>query len=49
MSEAHNIYLARTYAYVAAGKDGLVILNIENPRAARRSGLHRQRLHQRLA
>jgi hypothetical protein len=28
---AHNIYLARTYAYVAAGKMGLVILDIENP------------------
>ena len=27
----HNIYLARTYAYVAAGKQGLVILDIENP------------------
>jgi len=31
LDEAHNIYLARTYAYVAAGKQGLVILNIENP------------------
>ncbi len=31
MAEAHNVYLARTYAYVAAGKQGLVILNIENP------------------
>src|SRR5262249_55545393 len=29
--DAHNIYLARTYAYVAAGKKGLVILDIENP------------------
>ena len=29
--EAHNIYLARTYAYVAAGKHGLIILDIENP------------------
>jgi LVIVD repeat len=27
----HNIYLARTYAYLAAGKMGLVILDIENP------------------
>lgn len=27
----HNIYLARTYAYLAAGKHGLVILDIENP------------------
>src|SRR6202023_2642538 len=31
MPEAHNIYLARTYAYVAAGSQGLVILDIENP------------------
>jgi hypothetical protein len=28
---AHNLYLVRTYAYVAAGKQGLVILDIENP------------------
>ncbi len=27
----HSIYLARTYAYLAAGKLGLVILDIENP------------------
>ena len=32
LPDAHNIYLARTYAYVAAGKHGLVILDIENPR-----------------
>lgn len=31
LSDTHNIYLARTYAYVAAGKHGLVILDIENP------------------
>ena len=29
--EAHDIYLARTYAYVAAGKRGLVIVDIEKP------------------
>lgn len=29
----HNIYLARTYAYVAAGKKGLVILDITKPDA----------------
>jgi hypothetical protein len=29
--DVHNIYLARTYAYLAAGKQGLVILDIENP------------------
>ena len=31
LGETHNIYLARTYAYVAAGKQGLVILDIEKP------------------
>ena len=31
MHEAYNIYVARTYAYVAAGKQGLVILDVENP------------------
>lgn len=31
IAEAHNIYLARTYAYVAAGKEGLIILDIEKP------------------
>ena len=30
MPEAHSIYLARTYAYVAAGSHGLVILDITN-------------------
>ncbi len=31
LPEARNIYLARTYAYVAGGKQGLVILDITNP------------------
>src|SRR5262249_13192642 len=31
MRDARSIYLARTYAYVAAGKQGLVILDIERP------------------
>jgi hypothetical protein len=35
LEDAHNIYLARTYAYVAAGKKGLVILDIEKPRQPR--------------
>lgn len=34
LDDAHGIYLARTYAYVAAGKNGLAILDIENPLAA---------------
>ncbi len=35
MDDVHNIYLARTYAYVAAGKHGLVILDIEKPQNPR--------------
>jgi len=35
LPEAHSIYLARTYAYVAAGTQGLVILDIENPEQPR--------------
>ena len=31
MRDARGIYLARTYAYVAAGAEGLVILDIERP------------------
>jgi hypothetical protein len=31
MPDARGIYLARTYAYVAAGRQGLVILDIERP------------------
>ena len=31
LAEANSIYLVRTYAYVAAGKKGLVIINIEQP------------------
>lgn len=35
LEDAHNIYVARTYAYVAAGKQGLVILDVKNPEAPR--------------
>jgi hypothetical protein len=35
MDEAHSIYLARTYAYVAGGRRGLVILDIERPERPR--------------
>jgi hypothetical protein len=31
LDDAHGIYVARTYAYVAAGKHGLAILDIERP------------------
>jgi hypothetical protein len=32
LHEANSIYLARTYAYVAGGHEGLIIVDIENPR-----------------
>jgi hypothetical protein len=35
LAGANNIYLARTYAYVAAGCQGLVILDIEKPESPR--------------
>jgi hypothetical protein len=35
LESAHSVYLARTYAYVAAGKQGLVILDIEHPERPR--------------
>lgn len=31
LDKAYNLYLARTYAYVAAGDDGLVIVDIRKP------------------
>ena len=33
LADAQRIYIARTYAYVAAGRDGLVIVNIVRPTA----------------
>ncbi len=33
MREAEGLYLARTYAYVAGGDEGLVIVDIEKPKA----------------
>src|SRR5262249_7999 len=35
LDDARNIYVARTYAYVAAGKSGLGIIDVENPEAPR--------------
>ncbi|MEW6730624.1 MAG: hypothetical protein AB1489_04735 [Acidobacteriota bacterium] len=32
LADAHGIYLARTYAYVAAGKEGLAIIDITKPK-----------------
>ncbi len=31
LKSANRIYVARTYAYIAAGDDGLVIVNVKNP------------------
>lgn len=31
LADARNVYLSRTYAYIAGGKDGLVIVDIEKP------------------
>ena len=31
LEDARNIYIARTYAYVAGGKQGLVIVDVERP------------------
>src|SRR6185437_8970250 len=30
-TDARNVYVARTYAYVSAGKQGLAIVNVERP------------------
>jgi len=35
LADARRLYVARTYAYVAAKQDGLVILNVTNPAAPR--------------
>ena len=35
IADAHRLSLARTYAYVAGGSDGLVIVDIERPEAMR--------------
>jgi hypothetical protein len=32
---AHDIYVARTYAYVAKGEDGIVIIDVERPESPR--------------
>lgn len=31
LADARSLYLARTYAYVAGGKDGVIIIDIERP------------------
>jgi hypothetical protein len=31
LNDAHDVYVARTYAYVANGKDGIAIVDVEQP------------------
>ncbi len=31
LAEAYDVYVARTYAYVAGGKSGLIIVDVKNP------------------
>ena len=31
LDDARNIYVARTYAYISGGKEGMVIVNVERP------------------
>jgi len=31
LDDARDVFLMRTYAYIAAGKDGLAVLDVENP------------------
>ena len=35
LTDARRVYVARTYAYIAAGKDGLVIVDVEKPETPR--------------
>ena len=35
LEDARNVYVARTYAYVAGGKQGLAIVNVEQPEQPR--------------
>jgi hypothetical protein len=35
LADAHDIYVARTYAYVANGKEGIAIINVERPEKPR--------------
>jgi len=35
LADAHGVFVSRTYAYVAAGRDGLVIVDVEQPESIR--------------
>jgi hypothetical protein len=36
LADARRVYVARTYAYIAAGKEGLVIADVKNPEKPKR-------------
>ena len=40
LDDAQRVYVARTYAYVAAGKQGLAIVDVERPEAPRLQSLY---------
>jgi hypothetical protein len=35
LPDARNIYVARTYAYISAGKQGIAVVDVENPESPR--------------
>jgi len=35
LTDAHDVYVARTYAYVANGKEGIAIIDVERPESPR--------------
>src|SRR6185295_9882312 len=35
IADARDLYISRTYGYVAAGKDGLIILDLKQPKKPR--------------
>ena len=35
LADAHDVYVARTYAYVANGKEGIAIIDVEQPEKPR--------------
>jgi hypothetical protein len=39
LADAHRVYVARTFAYVAAGKEGLAIIDVERPESPKLYGM----------
>ena len=39
LNHAHDVYVARTYAYVANGEDGIAIIDVEKPEQPKRASL----------